>query len=58
MAMPETTVNKDRRFPFWKNQIRRSRKIFAMEAKPQAERMDNFSHDKLRSRILSPDARH
>jgi hypothetical protein len=58
MLVPEAPVNKYHFPEGRKNQIGFSRKIFAMEAEPVAEPVNQAAKCKLWARVLAADARH
>lgn len=58
MLVPKTTVNKDDGAIFWKDNIRLSRKVFAMQAKPIAHSVKQRTDKQLRPGIARSDARH
>ena len=58
MAVPEATVDEDRRLPFGKNEVGRPRQIAAMKPEAQPERMSGATHRYLRLGVLAAHLRH
>ncbi len=58
MLMPETTMNENRSFPFWQDDVGRTRKLPGIQTIPKACAMQESPHGQLGTRIDPPDSRH
>ncbi len=56
--MPETTMCENNFFPAWKNNVRPSWKVFAVQAESISEPVNQAPQGELRIRILAADAPH
>jgi hypothetical protein len=58
MLVPETSVNEDHSAKSWKDQVRFSRKIFAMKTESVPKAMRETSNDQLGLHSFAPDSAH